>query len=61
MRSTIGTPKASVLPDPVGDCASTSWPASTSGMTMLLDGERLCDPALGELACDDLGHAEVGE
>src|SRR5690349_11635353 len=28
-----GMPKASVLPLPVGDCASTSRPASTSGMT----------------------------
>ena len=28
-----GSPKASVLPEPVGDLASTSWPASTSPMT----------------------------
>src|SRR5580765_7752622 len=28
-----GMPKASVLPLPVGDCASTSRPARTSGMT----------------------------
>ena len=33
IRSAIGTPKARVLPDPVGDLASTSRPASTSPMT----------------------------
>src|SRR4051794_40677410 len=32
-RSTIGTAKASVLPEPVGDLASTSSPASASGRT----------------------------
>jgi hypothetical protein len=32
-RSTMGTPKASVLPDPVGDRARTSRPASTSATT----------------------------
>src|SRR3954469_21586066 len=31
--STIGRPKASVLPEPVGDLARTSCPASTSAMT----------------------------
>ena len=31
--SMIGKPKASVLPDPVGDLASTSRPASTSAIT----------------------------
>ena len=34
-RSTSGIPKARVLPEPVGDCASTSRPASPSGMTRL--------------------------
>ena len=29
----MGTPKASVLPDPVGDLTSTSRPASTSPIT----------------------------
>src|SRR5829696_1098197 len=33
MRSASGTPKASVLPEPVGDWASTSRPARTSAMT----------------------------
>src|SRR5881275_2724312 len=33
VRSTIGTANASVLPDPVGDLASTSSPASASGRT----------------------------
>ena len=32
-RSTIGIAKASVLPEPVGDLASTSRPASASGTT----------------------------
>ena len=32
-RSASGTPKARVLPEPVGDCTSTSCPASTSGTT----------------------------
>ena len=32
-RSTIGTAKASVLPEPVGDFASTSRPARASGRT----------------------------
>ena len=33
MRSASGTANASVLPDPVGDLASTSRPASTSPIT----------------------------
>src|SRR6059058_5172403 len=33
MRSVSGTAKASVLPEPVGDLASTSRPASTSPIT----------------------------
>jgi hypothetical protein len=33
VRSTIGRAKASVFPDPVGDLASTSSPASASGST----------------------------
>ena len=33
MRWTIGTAKASVLPEPVGDLASTSRPARAEGMT----------------------------
>ena len=32
-RWTIGTANASVLPDPVGDLARTSFPARASGMT----------------------------
>src|SRR5918995_6153240 len=32
--SAIGAPKASVLPDPVGDLTSTSWPSRTSGTTI---------------------------
>src|SRR3712207_2393061 len=33
MRSSIGTPKASVLPEPVGELATTSRPSSTSAVT----------------------------
>ena len=33
IRSISGNPNASVLPDPVGDLASTSPPRSASGMT----------------------------
>ena len=33
VRSTIGSANASVLPEPVGDFASTSSPASASGRT----------------------------
>src|SRR5207237_2693665 len=42
VRSTTGTPKASVLPEPVGDLASTSVPASASGKTRvwILKGAR---------------------
>ena len=32
--STSGTPKASVLPEPVGDLTRTSWPSRTSGTTL---------------------------
>src|SRR5688572_20901865 len=34
IRSASGTPKASVLPEPVGDLTSTSWPSRTSGTTI---------------------------
>src|SRR3954470_8830346 len=39
IRSTMGTAKASVLPDPVGDLTSTSRPASTSGTTRRWTGK----------------------
>src|SRR5207248_2099410 len=35
VRSTSGIPNASVLPEPVGDFARTSRPASASGRTMV--------------------------
>ena len=38
IRSTSGTPKASVLPEPVGDWTSRSWPASASRMTISWTG-----------------------
>ena len=40
-RSTRGTPKASVLPEPVGDWTSRSWPASASRMTSCWTGKGL--------------------
>ena len=61
VRSTIGMPKASVLPEPVGDLTSTSRPARTSAITALLDGERLVDPAAPQRVADSGGHAEIGE
>ena len=61
MRSMIGTPKASVLPEPVGDLASTSRPASTSAMTSAWMAKGVCDAALGERAHTGAGHAEIGE
>ncbi len=44
MRSTRGTPKASVLPEPVGDLTSTSCPASTSGTTSRCTGNGVAMP-----------------
>src|ERR671919_1935058 len=43
VRSTIGIAKASVLPEPVGDFASTSRPASASGRTRdwMVNGSRM--------------------
>ena len=54
MRSAIGMPKASVLPEPVGDWASTSWPASTSRDHELLDGEGGVDAAPARAATTGL-------
>ena len=48
MRSTSGTPKASVLPEPVGDLASTSRPGEDVGDDERLDRERRGDAARGE-------------
>ncbi len=39
MRSTSGMPKARVLPEPVGDWTSRSWPASASRMTICWTGK----------------------
>ena len=61
MRSTSGTPKASVLPEPVGDCTSTSRPASTSGTTSSWTGKGVVDAARRERVRDRFGHAEIGE
>ena len=43
MRSIIGIPNASVLPEPVGDAARTSMPARASGKTSawMANGDRM--------------------
>ena len=61
MRSISGTPKASVLPEPVGDLASTSRPASTSAMTSSWMGKGVCDAAVAQRVGDRTGYAEIGE
>ena len=61
IRSTIGAPKASVLPEPVGDLASTSRPAKHVGDDELLDGERSVDAALFQRIGNRAGYAEIGE
>jgi hypothetical protein len=44
-RSRIGRTKASVLPEPVGDSARTSWPSSASGMTSVWTAKGAGDAA----------------
>ena len=61
MRSASGIAKASVLPEPVGDFASTSRPARMSPIDEALYGERLGDAAAPEGASDGIGNAETGE
>ena len=39
IRSTMGMPKARVLPEPVGDWTSRSWPASASLTTIRWTGK----------------------
>src|SRR3954466_14473566 len=63
----IGRTKASVLPEPVGDSARTSRPASASGMTSdwtakgSVMARRGGAPAAGEDARGGRRHAEIGE
>ncbi len=61
MRASIGTPKASVLPEPVSARPHTSRPGSATGIAVGLDRERLGETGRGESDVDALGHAEVGE
>ena len=56
-----GMPKARVLPEPVGDWASTSRPARTSGEHQGLDREWCSEAALGEGSAHGSRHAEIGE
>ena len=60
-RSTIGTPKASVLPEPVGDLVSTSRPASTSATTSCWTAKGSSMPRADRASVDRAGHAEIGE
>ena len=56
-----GTPKASVLPEPVGDLASTSRPASTSAMTSSWMGKGVWTPRSLQGGGYRTGNAEIGE
>src|SRR5215217_5200526 len=60
----MGRTKASVLPEPVGDSARTSWPASASGMTSDWTANGLVMPrrARAPVAADDTPRsANVGD
>src|SRR4051812_36084859 len=60
----MGRTKASVLPDPVGDSARTSRPASASGMTSDWTAKGLVMPrrARAPVAADDTPRsANVGD
>src|SRR3954447_15570908 len=72
MRSSIGTPKARVLPEPVGDLASTSVPARMSPMMSFWMANGSVKPRLARAAdtaldtprsakdCDDIGMLQCG-
>src|SRR3954466_9426239 len=60
----MGRTKASVLPEPVGDSARTSWPASASGMTSdwTAKGSAMPRRARAPVAADDTPRsANVGD
>src|SRR3954454_22879618 len=60
----MGRRKASVLPEPVGDSARTSWPASASGMTSdwTAKGSAIPRRARAPVAADDTPRsANVGD
>ena len=61
VRSTIGSAKASVLPEPVGERARTSSPSSASGRTSAWMLKRMVDRAGCERGHDGRGHAELAE
>ena len=61
MRASIGTPKASVLPDPVLARPHTSRPVHRHRDRLGLDVERLGEPARGEPVVDARGNAQLGE
>ena len=61
MRASIGTPNASVLPDPVSARPHTSRPCIATGIASVWIVERLGETRGGETDVDALGHAEIGE
>ena len=61
IRSTIGRPKAKVLPDPVGAFASTSRPASASGRTSAWIGKGVVMLRFSSAFADFGAHAERAE
>ena len=60
-RSTIGIAKASVLPEPVGDFASTSRPASASGRTSAWIRKGAWMSRSRKSLRDARGHAQLEE
>ena len=55
IRASIGTPNASVLPEPVLARPQTSLPVIATGNRLGLDGERLGEPARREAVVDPRG------
>ena len=61
VRSTIGSAKARVLPEPVGGRRENVEPAEGVGQDERLDAKRRRDGASGERVDDGRGHAELAE
>ena len=61
VRSIIGIPNASVLPEPVGDAARTSTPASASGRTSAWIANGEVDAEAVEHLDDSRAHTERSE
>ena len=61
IRASIGTPKASVLPDPVRARPQTSRPSIATGMAAVWIMNGWANPAAASPASTRVGHAECGE